>query len=88
MGNAGLDGLKARIASGDARVGILGLGYVGLPLAVEFGSAGLSVTGFDLSEGKVTSLNKGESYIQDVESSRLKALVDQELKAAPAPLEC
>ena len=75
MANATLDALKARINSGEARVGILGLGYVGLPLAVEFGSAGLKVTGFDLSESKVNSLNKGESYIQDVETSRLKALV-------------
>ena len=75
MGNSTLDALKARIASGDARVGILGLGYVGLPLAVEFGAAGLNVTGFDLSESKVASLNKGESYIQDVETARLKDLV-------------
>jgi len=71
-----LDALKARISNGEARVGILGLGYVGLPLAVEFGAAGLSVTGFDLSERKVSSLNRGESYIQDVETARLKALVD------------
>ncbi len=77
MANATLDALKARIDSGEARVGILGLGYVGLPLAVEFGSAGLKVTGFDLSEFKVNSLNKGESYIQDVETARLKALVDK-----------
>mgnify|MGYP003381997080 FL=1 len=79
MANATLDALKARINSGEARVGILGLGYVGLPLAVEFGTAGLKVTGFDLSESKVNSLNKGESYIQDVETSRLKALVDKGL---------
>ncbi|MEO6403668.1 MAG: nucleotide sugar dehydrogenase, partial [Vicinamibacteria bacterium] len=72
-----MDALKARIESGNAHVGILGLGYVGLPLAVEFGSAGLNVTGFDLSEAKVDSLNRGESYIQDVETSRLKALVDK-----------
>ncbi len=77
MGNSTLDGLKARISSGEARVGILGLGYVGLPLAVEFGAAGLNVTGFDLSERKVESLNRGESYIQDVETARLKGLVDQ-----------
>ena len=76
MGNSTLDALKARISNGEARVGILGLGYVGLPLAVEFGAAGLSVTGFDLSERKVSSLNRGESYIQDVETARLKALVD------------
>ena len=77
MGNSWLDTLKAKISSGEARVGILGLGYVGLPLAVEFGAAGLKVTGFDLSEPKVASLNRGESYIQDVETARLKDLVDQ-----------
>jgi UDP-N-acetyl-D-glucosamine dehydrogenase len=77
MGNSTLDALKARISNGEARVGILGLGYVGLPLAVEFGAAGLNVTGFDLSEVKVASLNRGKSYIQDVETARLKELVDQ-----------
>ncbi len=77
MENSKLDALKARISSGEARVGILGLGYVGLPLAVEFGAAGLNVTGFDVSERKIASLNRGESYIQDVETARLKALVDQ-----------
>jgi len=76
LGNSTLDALKARISGGEARVGILGLGYVGLPLAVEFGAAGLQVTGFDLSERKVASLNQGVSYIQDVETARLKALVD------------
>ena len=77
MANSTLDALTARIKDGQAKVGILGLGYVGLPLAVEFGAAGLPVIGFDLSEGKVASLNRGESYIQDVETARLKALVDK-----------
>ncbi len=77
MGKQTLETLKARIGSGEARVGVLGLGYVGLPLAVEFGAAGLKVTGFDLSEEKVSSLNQGRSYIQDVESARLKELVDR-----------
>ena len=77
MGNSTLDALKARISSGEARVGILGLGYVGLPLAVEFAADGLNVTGFDLSERKIASLNRGESYIQDVETVKLKAMVDQ-----------
>jgi len=77
LGNSRLDELKGRISSGEARVGILGLGYVGLPLAVEFGASGLSVTGFDLSEAKVASLNRGESYIQDVPTARLKELVDK-----------
>ena len=77
MGSPTLDGLKARIEGGDARVGILGLGYVGLPLAVEFAAAGLPVMGFDLAEAKVNGLNRGESYIQDVETARLKVLVDR-----------
>jgi UDP-N-acetyl-D-glucosamine dehydrogenase len=77
LGNSTLDALKDRISRGEAHVGILGLGYVGLPLAVEFGASGLNVTGFDLSERKVASLNRGESYIQDVATARLKELVDR-----------
>ncbi len=77
MSNSSLDALIGRISAGEARVGILGLGYVGLPLAVEFGTAGLPVIGFDLSEAKVERLNAGESYIQDVETARLKDLVSR-----------
>src|SRR6185369_7295877 len=62
---------------GQATIGTLGLGYVGLPLSVEFASAGLKVTGFDLSEEKVASVNRGESYIKDVPSSRLGPLVKE-----------
>jgi UDP-N-acetyl-D-glucosamine dehydrogenase len=68
--------LRRKIASRQARVGIVGLGYVGLPLAVEFAAAGFSVTGIDLDASKVASLNRGESYIQDVPTSVLKPLVD------------
>ncbi len=63
--------LEARIQSGQARVGTLGLGYVGLPLSVEFAAAGLQVTGFDLSAAKVSAVNRGESYILDVPGERL-----------------
>lgn len=59
-----------------ARVGVVGLGYVGLPLAVEFAHAGFHVTGLDIDERKVDKLNRGESYIQDIPSSVLKPLVD------------
>ena len=69
--------LEDKIQQGQASVGTLGLGYVGLPLSVEFASAGLKVTGFDLSEGKVAAVNRGESYIKDVPSERLKALVSE-----------
>ena len=67
--------LEQRIRSGQARVGTLGLGYVGLPLSVEFADAGLAVTGFDLSREKVDAVNRGESYVKDVAPERLSRLV-------------
>ncbi|HET7295080.1 MAG TPA: nucleotide sugar dehydrogenase [Vicinamibacteria bacterium] len=68
--------LMARIEAGTARVGTIGLGYVGLPLSVEFATAGLSVVGFDLAAEKVSALNRGESYVGDIPSSRLRPLVE------------
>jgi UDP-N-acetyl-D-glucosamine dehydrogenase len=70
-----LEQLEARIQAGEARVGALGLGYVGLPLSVEFGRAGLSVTGYDLLADKVAALNRGESYVKDVPSEHVRELV-------------
>ena len=67
--------LEEKIRTGQARLGTIGLGYVGLPLSVEFASAGLRVTGFDLSPEKVAAVNRGESYIKDVTSARVGALV-------------
>ena len=67
--------LEEKIKLRTARVGIIGLGYVGLPLAVEFAKAGFSVTGIDVQESKVSQLRRGESYIQDVSSDVLQALV-------------
>jgi UDP-N-acetyl-D-glucosamine dehydrogenase len=58
--------LKDCIAQRTARVGVIGLGYVGLPLAVEFANAGFNVTGIDIKEARVAELNAGHSYIQDV----------------------
>ena len=55
-----------------ARVGVLGLGYVGLPLAAEFCRKGFRVTGFEVSRARVASLLKGDSYVPDVPSSDLK----------------
>jgi UDP-N-acetyl-D-glucosamine dehydrogenase len=69
--------LKEKITSRTARVGIVGLGYVGLPLAVEFAGAGFSVTGIDLDERKTASIAKGESYILDVPSSTLGRFVEE-----------
>src|SRR5580704_16143841 len=67
--------LEEKIKLRTARVGIIGLGYVGLPLAVEFTKAGFSVTGIDVQESKIAQLRRGESYIQDVSSQVLQPLV-------------
>jgi len=67
--------LKKKIESKTARVGIVGLGYVGLPLAVEFAKAGFHVTGVDLQQSRVDRLTKGKSYIQDVSDSDVSELV-------------
>ncbi len=58
-----------------AKVGIIGLGYVGLPLAVEFAKVGFDVTGIDIDQRKIDSINKGISYIQDVPTKEVKELV-------------
>ena len=68
--------LAEKIASRTARVGIIGLGYVGLPLAVEFAKAGFTVTGIDLVESKVERINAGDSYVQDVSPADVAALVE------------
>jgi UDP-N-acetyl-D-glucosamine dehydrogenase len=67
--------LEEKIRNRTARVGIIGLGYVGLPLAMEFAQAGFSVTGIDIQESKVSQLNRGESYVQDVPTDTLKKWV-------------
>src|SRR5690349_5377384 len=65
-----------RIANRTARVGIIGLGYVGLPLAVEYAKAGYEVTGIDLIESKVERINAGDSYVQDVPATEVADLVE------------
>jgi UDP-N-acetyl-D-glucosamine dehydrogenase len=69
------EALQEKIKTRTARVGVVGLGYVGLPLAVEFAKAGFVVTGIDVLADKVAKLNRGESYVQDVPSSTLAPLV-------------
>ncbi len=60
-----------RIRTRRAKIGVIGLGYVGLPLAVEFARAGFDTTGFDVDDAKIASINAGESYIGDVPSEDL-----------------
>src|ERR1700685_2327414 len=58
------------------RIGIIGCGYVGLPLALRFADEGQRVTGFDTDKSKVDKLNAGQSYIQHIPADRIKAHVD------------
>ena len=67
--------LKQKILSRRARVGVIGLGYVGLPLAVEFCKSGFAAVGFDVDERKIGAIRKGRSYIADVASGELAAQV-------------
>lgn len=67
--------LLKKIQAKEARLGVIGLGYVGLPLAVEFARAGFHVLGYDISEEKVSELNAGRSYIPDVSQAHLETVV-------------
>jgi UDP-N-acetyl-D-glucosamine dehydrogenase len=68
--------LEQKIADGSAVLGVVGLGYVGLPLVVEMGDVGHTVVGFDISTDKVDAVGLGESYIPDVPSEKLAELVE------------
>jgi UDP-N-acetyl-D-glucosamine dehydrogenase len=76
--------LREKLQNRTARVGVIGLGYVGLPLAIEFANAGFSVVGIDLDPKKVASINRGESYIQDISSSLVSRLVENNKLRATA----
>ncbi|TVQ98188.1 MAG: nucleotide sugar dehydrogenase [Desulfovibrionales bacterium] len=68
--------LLQKIEDRTATVGIIGMGYVGLPLAVVLAEAGLTVVGIDLDEDKAQAVNQGESYIEDVPAKTVRSLVD------------
>ena len=70
--------LLANIEARRARVAIIGLGYVGLPLAVAYAEAGFTVYGIDVDENKVASINTGTSYIEDMPAERVRRLVVEE----------
>jgi UDP-N-acetyl-D-glucosamine dehydrogenase len=69
------DNLKQKLTERSQTSAVIGLGYVGLPLAIQFAKAGCRVIGFDISSEKVVAVNRGLSYIADVESAACKDLV-------------
>jgi UDP-N-acetyl-D-glucosamine dehydrogenase len=68
--------LQDKIAKRTLRVAVIGLGYVGLPLAIAFAEAGFHVTGIDVDEQKIERASRGESYIPDISSGILQALIE------------
>jgi len=74
--------LEHKIENQEARICVMGLGYVGLPLAVEFARLGYRVTGLDIDAQRVGSILEGESYIQDVSGSDVAELVESGLLRA------
>src|SRR6056297_3504079 len=70
--------LAHRLETGAATVGIVGLGYVGLPLAVEYADQGFSTVGIDLDEERVQRLNAGDNYLDDLNDARVRRLVEAE----------
>ncbi len=67
--------LEQKVKEKSAKVGIVGLGYVGLPLAVEFASKGFYVLGIDTDRNKIEKINSGENYIDDIDSEKMRSLV-------------
>lgn len=98
-----LKGLEERIESGDFTVGVYGLGYVGLPLALRFAQVGIKVIGFDIDPKKVELLNEGKTYIERITESQIQSareagftatadfsltnLVDAQIICVPTPLD-
>jgi len=77
-----LNNLLSKVADRSLRVGVVGMGYVGLPLAVEFARQGIHVTGIELSAEKVKRLQAGDSYVLDVETEELTKHVRRGLLTA------
>ena len=70
--------LMDKIVNGTATVGVVGLGYVGLPLALEFAKSGMKTIGIDVSKEKVRSLSKGDNYIQDLNDDEIRKVVKKD----------
>ena len=71
-----------KINEKSAKIGVIGLGYVGLPLAIEFTNAGYEVIGIDVNKKKIDQINSGENYIKDVNDKELKNAVKNKMLTA------
>lgn len=69
--------IKTKFIDKAANIGVIGLGYVGLPLALEIADSGFSVYGIDEDVRKINKLYQGESYIQDIPSCKIKESIVQ-----------
>lgn len=85
---SGKDALIAKLHDRTARIGIIGLGYVGLPLMLRFSEVGYPVVGFDIDENKVSRLNAGESYIERITAETLQKAVKRGFKATTDFSQC
>ena len=81
------DQLLARFQKHDATVGIIGLGYVGLPLGLAFAERGFRAIGFDVDPAKIAALTGGRCYIHHIEAERIQAVVAAKRFAATANFE-
>ena len=81
-----MEELKRKIETRQANIVVVGLGYVGLPLAVEKGNVGFHVTGIEKCEERVKLVNAGKSYIPDVDGEELRKLVEQGRLSATSSL--
>ena len=85
--NKHADQLLERIKSRKALIGVIGMGYVGLPLVIRFCEEGFPVLGFDIDSGKVNRLSRGESYIKHIRSEAIAAFRSRNAFEATASMD-
>ena len=76
-----MESFKLKIKNKNLRVGIIGLGYVGLPLAIRFVQEGFRVVGFDTDENKIEQLSRGESYLQHIDNQEILSISSEKFTA-------
>src|SRR5687768_6313763 len=85
---ASKDALIRKLQDRTARIGVVGLGYVGLPLVLRFAEVGYKVTGFDIDESKVARLGRGESYIERITPQTIRGALERGFEATTDFSKC